>query len=75
MERVDFDRRKNIGLHHLALKMPDLASLHEVFARASQWPGVVVEFAPEPVGKTPKFHCMLREPGGVRLEFVWAPPA
>lgn len=72
-DRVSFDRRKNIGLHHLALKMPDLTGLHEAFTRASTWPGVVVEFAPEPVGKGPRVHCMLREPGGVRIELVCTP--
>jgi catechol 2,3-dioxygenase-like lactoylglutathione lyase family enzyme len=70
---VGFDRRKNIGLHHLALKVADLATLHEVFTRASNWPGVEVEFAPQPVGQGPRIHCMLREPGGVRLELVCTP--
>ncbi len=48
---VGFDRRKNIGLHHLALKVADLATLHEVFTRASNWPGVEVEFALSRWGK------------------------
>jgi catechol 2,3-dioxygenase-like lactoylglutathione lyase family enzyme len=70
---VTFDRRRNIGLHHLALKVADLARLDALYARVAVWPGVVVEFAPEPVGKGPKVHCMVREPGGVRIEFACLP--
>jgi catechol 2,3-dioxygenase-like lactoylglutathione lyase family enzyme len=72
---VSFDRRRNIGLHHLALKVADLATLDQVFRRVEAWPGVEVEFAPEPSGKGPKIHCMVREPGGVRLEFACLPPS
>ncbi|MFC4527819.1 VOC family protein [Dyella halodurans] len=70
-----FDRRRNIGLHHVALKAPSEEALGELFARVSAWPGVVAEFAPEPVGKGPRVHCMVREPGGVRVEFVYTPSA
>jgi catechol 2,3-dioxygenase-like lactoylglutathione lyase family enzyme len=70
---VPFDRRRNVGLHHLALKVADFAGLEALFARVSGWPGVVVEFAPELVGKGPKIHCMIREPGGTRIEFDYLP--
>lgn len=70
---VPFDRRKNIGLHHVALKAADEKVLRDIFEHVSAWPGVQVEFAPELVGKGPKVHCMVREPGGVRVEFVHAP--
>jgi lactoylglutathione lyase len=72
-DAVAFDRRRNIGLHHLAFKIADLPTLHEVFTRVSSWPGVEVEFAPQSVGQGPRVHCMLREPGGVRLELVCTP--
>jgi catechol 2,3-dioxygenase-like lactoylglutathione lyase family enzyme len=68
---VEFDRHRNIGLHHLALKVPSEAELHAIFERVSNWPGVVVEFSPEPSGKGPKIHFMIREPGGNRIEFAW----
>ena len=71
---VAFDRRKNLGLHHLALKVVDLDALRDLHARVSAWPDVVVEFAPELVGKGPRVHCMVREPGGVRIELVCTPP-
>lgn len=70
---VAFDRRKNLGLHHFALKVSSEADLLRVFALVSTWPGVDVEFSPEPVGKGPNWHCMIREPGGTRLEFRFAP--
>jgi catechol 2,3-dioxygenase-like lactoylglutathione lyase family enzyme len=68
---VEFDRHRNIGLHHLALRVPSEAELHAIFERVSNWPGVVVEFSPEPSGKGPKIHFMIREPGGNRIEFAW----
>ncbi|WP_233523433.1 VOC family protein [Dyella solisilvae] len=37
---VAFDRRKNVGLHHVALKVSSEADLCRVFALASAWPGV-----------------------------------
>lgn len=72
-DHVAFDRRKNVGLHHLALKVADLAALSDLHARVSAWPEVVVEFAPELVGTGPRVHCMVREPGGVRIELVCTP--
>lgn len=68
-----FDRRRNVGLHHLALKIADLDVLSDLHARVSAWPDAVVEFAPEPVGKGPRVHCMIREPGGARIELVCTP--
>jgi catechol 2,3-dioxygenase-like lactoylglutathione lyase family enzyme len=68
-----FDRRVNLGLHHLALKVADLPSLHSTFARVAAWPDVVVEFSPELVGNGPRVHCMINEPGGLRIELVCHP--
>jgi lactoylglutathione lyase len=70
---VAFDRRKNVGLHHLALKVSDLDTLRQLFERVRNWPGVKVEFSPELLGKGPKTHCMIREPGGVRIELACSP--
>jgi catechol 2,3-dioxygenase-like lactoylglutathione lyase family enzyme len=71
--RVEFDRKANVGLHHLALRVRSAEALDEIFARVAQWPGVVVEFAPEPLGAGPKHHTMVYEPGGIRLEFDFDP--
>ncbi|WP_299142924.1 VOC family protein [uncultured Tateyamaria sp.] len=68
-----FDRHEAVGLHHTALKVADRATLDQLFAQVRDWPGVAVEFAPEPSGKGPKVHFMIREPGGTRLEFSYDP--
>ena len=68
-----FDRHETVGLHHLALKVADQATLHAFFTKVRDWPGVVVEFAPELSGKGPKVHFMIFEPGGTRLEMSYDP--
>ena len=68
-----FDRHETVGLHHTALKVADRATLDAIFEKVRDWPGVVVEFGPEFSGKGPKVHCMLREPGGTRLELSYDP--
>lgn len=69
-----FDRRKNIGLHHVALRVTSEEALHALFARVAAWPGVEVEFPPEPVGNLGNMHGFLREPGGTRVEFRYNVP-
>jgi hypothetical protein len=70
---VAFDRRANVGLHHLALAVADRAGLDALYQRASGWPDVVVEFAPQLSGSGPKIHFMVYEPGGVRVELTFDP--
>ncbi|WP_428525895.1 VOC family protein [Roseibium sp.] len=68
---TDFDRKTNIGLHHLAL---EVASKDELLAMAETvriWPGVKMEFEPEPLSGGPRQHMMFSEPGGIRLEIIW----
>lgn len=72
-QRVEFDRKTNVGLHHLALRVGSEEALNEIFAQVSRWPGVKVEFAPENLGDGPKRHTMIYEPGGIRLEFDFDP--
>ena len=68
-----FDRRTNVGLHHFAVRVPSEDALDAAFKRASSHPGVRVEFAPELLRGGPAKHCMLYEPSGIRVEFIWAP--
>lgn len=71
---VAFDRRTNIGLHHLALAVPDEAALAAVHERVRGHAGVTVEFAPGPMrpgSSTHHFICAM--PGGVRIEFATRP--
>ena len=72
---VAFNRRANIGLHHLAFAVADRAGLDALYERVAAWPGVVVEFAPELNGKGPKIHFMVYEPSGIRIEFAFDPRA
>jgi catechol 2,3-dioxygenase-like lactoylglutathione lyase family enzyme len=72
---VEFDRRANVGLHHLALRVESEEALNEIAERIAKWPGARIEFAPELLGKGPKKHTMVYEPGGIRLEFDFAPNA
>jgi catechol 2,3-dioxygenase-like lactoylglutathione lyase family enzyme len=72
-DAIPFDRRANVGLHHLALAAIDQSSLDSLYKRVSSWPGVVVEFGPEPSGAGPKIHFIVREPSGVRIEFAFDP--
>jgi catechol 2,3-dioxygenase-like lactoylglutathione lyase family enzyme len=77
-----FDRRANIGLHHLALRVADLDALRTVFARVQGHPGVVIEFDPEPIrgarperlqgsrGGATTHHFIATMPGGIRIEFA-----
>jgi catechol 2,3-dioxygenase-like lactoylglutathione lyase family enzyme len=70
---IAFDRRANVGLHHLAIAVIDRAGLDALYQQVSGWPGVVVEFAPQPSGAGPRIHFIVREPSGVRIEFVFDP--
>ncbi|HLZ65532.1 MAG TPA: VOC family protein [Aliidongia sp.] len=70
---VAFDRRANVGLHHLAFAVAERAGFDALHERVAKWPGVVVEFAPELLGAGPKMHFMVREPSGVRIEFDFDP--
>lgn len=67
-----FHRRKNVGLHHLAITVPTEIALNDLSERVASWKGVEVEFMPELVGKGPRKHMMFNEPSGIRLEFIWS---
>ena len=66
---VAFDRRHNLGLHHLALRVgaPGLDALHERLAARED---VEIEFAPQLLGGGPTRHMMTRIPGNIRVEFI-----
>jgi len=66
-----FDRRANVGLHHLALAVPDETTLMSTYAKVSAHSSVEIEYAPGPVGPgTDVKHFICQMPGGLRLEFI-----
>lgn len=66
-----FDRRANIGLHHLSLAVADDAALDAVWNKVRAHPGVTVDAAPSPIrpGSTTR-HFLVFIPGGIRIEFA-----
>ncbi len=68
--QVCFDRKHNIGLHHLALEVESEQNLQFIAEKLSQ-EGITIEFMPELVGDGPRKHMMCYEPGGNRIEFIW----
>jgi len=66
---VPFDRRTNIGLHHLALRAADLPGLAADLGARDD---VDIEFEPEGLGNTGINHMMCRIPGNIRLELIAA---
>ena len=67
---VAFNRKTNVGLHHFAMTVPDLETLDELYVALKVNPKVTIEFAPEFMGDGPTTHMMVRDPSGLRLEFV-----
>ena len=67
---VAFNRRNNIGLHHLALGVSDSIRLNELYKRLREETSVVIEFPPESLGGGPAQHMMCEIVGGVRVEFI-----
>ncbi len=69
---VPFDRRTNIGLHHLALSVGDAEDLARLSTELGSRDDLDVEFTPEGLGDTGIQHMMCRIPGNIRLELIAA---
>ncbi|SLN51965.1 VOC family protein [Pseudooctadecabacter jejudonensis] len=72
-QAAPFDRKGVLGLHHLALQVPDMNTLTSLADVLTKTKGVVVEFMPEPMGAGPRVHMMFAEPGGLRIELLYNP--
>ena len=72
---VPFDRRKNVGLHHLAIKVTSREALDEAYAAVSKVKGTRLDgegaFRPEELVGTPLTHAMVFEPSGNRIELTY----
>lgn len=66
-----FDRRTNIGLHHLSLAVVDDDALTKTWDKVSAHPEVVVDVPPGPIraGSATR-HFLVFIPGGIRIEFA-----
>lgn len=51
LETTEFHRRKNPGLHHLALEVGSEEQLDRLHERVRVYPGVTIEFPPQLVGR------------------------
>jgi len=69
-KRVEFNRAENVGLHHLALSVESIEKLSELHEHLKMQDNIIIEFAPENLGKGPTQHMMIREPSGNRIEFI-----
>lgn len=69
-----FDRKANVGLHHMALRVSSDAALTALYEAARVFPGVKIEFAPELSYGGPAKHMMIYEPSGNRIELIFRPP-
>lgn len=68
---VEFNRKNNVGLHHLALSVSSFEALDVLYQRIKTVDGIVVEFKPELFYGGPSKHMMIREPSGNRIEFIY----
>jgi catechol 2,3-dioxygenase-like lactoylglutathione lyase family enzyme len=69
---VPFDRRANIGLHHLALRVGNSAALNRLQRDLARRDDAAIEFQPEDLGDSGLQHMMIRIPGNIRLELIAA---
>lgn len=67
---IKFDRKNNVGLHHLALSVESEDILITIYKRLLN-AGTLIEFSPEPLQIGPSTHMMCYDPSGIRIEFIW----
>jgi len=67
----EFNKNRNVGLHHIAFSVADEGSLNRLYDRLKE-AGVNIEFSPELLGPGPAKHMMCYEPSGIRVEFTWS---
>ncbi len=70
-EMTEFNRKTNVGLHHLALELATEDELLALYETMKSQPFVDIAFAPEFMGAGPRKHFMCHDPSGIRIEFVW----
>ncbi|WP_446029595.1 VOC family protein [Lelliottia amnigena] len=69
-EPVKFDRKLNIGLHHLALRVKSKEALFQLVDVLKAYK-IEIEFEPTLIREGPSMHMMCYEPSGIRIEFYY----
>ena len=67
---IEFNKNKNVGLHHVAFHIENEDTLNTIHTRLTN-NGIKIEFSPELLGQGPAKHMMCYEPSGIRVEFIW----
>lgn len=70
---IKFNRKNNIGLHHVAFSVVSFKALDELYEKLRNDKDITVEFSPELLGKGPAKHMIIYEPSGNRIEFIHRP--
>lgn len=70
-EFIKFDRKINVGLHHLALQVKSKEILFQLLdvLKANQ---IEIEFEPTLIREGPSMHMMCYDPSGIRIEFHYS---
>lgn len=68
-----FDRRDNVGLHHVALTIESEEELLTLYEELKSTADVIIEFSPELLRGGPAKHMICYDPSGIRIEFIWVP--
>ncbi len=66
----NFNKNKNIGLHHVAFQIENESDLNSTYEKLVN-NGIGIEFSPELLGQGPAKHMICYEPSGIRVEFIW----
>ncbi len=69
---ANFNRKENVGLHHLALSVDSFDDLDAIHKNVTAH-GLKVEFSPELLRDGPVKHMMCYDPSGIRVEFICIP--
>lgn len=64
-----FNRKTNIGLHHLAIKVASEQELNETYQKIAK-SKYKIEFSPELLWQGPSKHFMVYGPSQIRIEFI-----
>jgi catechol 2,3-dioxygenase-like lactoylglutathione lyase family enzyme len=67
-----FDRKENVGLHHLALSVESFTDL-DLIDKTLKEHSIQIEFSPQLLRNGPAKHMICYEPSGVRVEFICVP--